>query len=160
MKQAIKQLINDSKTLTPLEIMQAVNTFVNKHIKYVPDQVLYKAKDYWASPQETIKHRAGDCEDIAILKYWILVRLGLQPVFYYCHIRQTGQKHIVAACRGYVLDAFNVNPMVIEKSLRDDLTFGFAFNSKRLWAKGKAYAMADINMSMFKSMLNRTSKNA
>lgn len=155
MKRQVNNLIQLCIGLAALEILQKVNGFVNKHIEFIPDWKLYKVKDYWAAPSETMKHMAGDCEDIAILKYWILVRLGLKPVFYYTHIRMTGEAHIVCVCNGYVLDTFKVNPMVRPKHERNDLAFGHSFNSKQLWAKGKAYRMADVNMSKFKGMLGR-----
>lgn len=155
MKAKITSLINCLRGLPEREILNAVNTFVNKHIEWVSDPLLYKVIDYWASPRETMKHMAGDCEDIAILKYWILMRLGLSPVFYYCHIRLTGQAHIVCVCNGLVLDTRDINAMVIQKSWRTDLTFGYAFDNKQLWAKGRAFAIADISMSKFKSMLRR-----
>jgi predicted transglutaminase-like cysteine proteinase len=41
--------------------------------------VLYGAEDYWASPQETARRGAGDCEDIAIVKMWMLAAFGIAP---------------------------------------------------------------------------------
>ena len=155
MKRLVNDLIQQCIGLAALEILKNINTFVNLHIEYVPDLKLYGLKDYWAAPRETMKQMAGDCEDIAILKYWILVRLGLEPVFYYCHIRLTGTKHLVCVCQGYVLDTFDINPMVRPKHERTDLAFGHSFNSDKLWAKGRAYRMADVNMTKFKGMLGR-----
>ena len=37
----------------------------------------YGYADYWASPLETLRSLAGDCEDYAILKYIVLRELGV-----------------------------------------------------------------------------------
>ncbi len=34
-------------------------------------------KDYWATPEETLRGFKGDCEDIAIAKYFSLLRQGI-----------------------------------------------------------------------------------
>ncbi len=153
--QKVTSLISCLRGKPTFEIISAVNTFVNNHIEWVPDPILYRVKDYWAAPSQTMQHKAGDCEDIAILKYWMLTRLGQKPVFWYTKVKQTGQAHIVCVCDGHVLDTQHINPLVIRKALRDDLAFGYKFNSKRLWAKGRTYAIADISMTKFKSMLGR-----
>jgi predicted transglutaminase-like cysteine proteinase len=45
---------------------------VNGYIRYATDQEQYHVEDHWASPLETLKSRQGDCEDYAILKYYLL----------------------------------------------------------------------------------------
>lgn len=54
-----------------------VNELVNRLISYREDSVLYEKAEYWASPAETLSHRAGDCEDFAILKLALLRDLGV-----------------------------------------------------------------------------------
>lgn len=54
-----------------------VNELVNRLLTYREDSTLYKTGEYWASPAETLTHRAGDCEDFAILKYALLRDLGI-----------------------------------------------------------------------------------
>jgi hypothetical protein len=41
--------------------------WIDHHISYKSDTVLYGYADYWASPDETLANSAGDCEDVAIL---------------------------------------------------------------------------------------------
>ncbi len=48
--------------------LNAVNISVNRSIRYARDIDTYKVADLWASPSETMKKQAGDCEDFAILK--------------------------------------------------------------------------------------------
>ncbi|MEO0979831.1 MAG: transglutaminase-like cysteine peptidase [Pseudomonadota bacterium] len=54
-----------------------VNELVNRLLAYQEDAALYGTGEHWASPAETLSHRAGDCEDFAILKYALLRDLGI-----------------------------------------------------------------------------------
>ena len=35
-------------------------------------------QDFWQSPQETLRRGAGDCEDVAILLWWLLREAGVK----------------------------------------------------------------------------------
>lgn len=61
------------------DAIQAVNAMVNQGVRFAEDDRLYGVADYWASPAETLRKGAGDCEDLAILKWAMLVALGLDP---------------------------------------------------------------------------------
>ena len=50
--------------------------FYNRII-YTQDMTLWGQKDYWATPEETLRRFKGDCEDIAIAKYFSLLRQGM-----------------------------------------------------------------------------------
>ena len=52
-----------------------INRYINWHIRYTDDRVAYGAKDYWASPLQSMGGR-GDCEDFATAKYFSLLSLG------------------------------------------------------------------------------------
>lgn len=56
---------------------KAVNAQVNAYVAYRRDADTYGVIDYWATPQEILKRRAGDCEDYAILKMALLRELGV-----------------------------------------------------------------------------------
>jgi predicted transglutaminase-like cysteine proteinase len=62
-----------------VELIDDINRRVNAVVRYRDDRVLYGVEDYWASPGETAKHGAGDCEDIAIVKMWLLAAFGVAP---------------------------------------------------------------------------------
>jgi len=49
--------------------IQDVNDFCNTSIKYKRDD----ARDHWQTPLETLTLGHGDCEDIAILKFFMLI---------------------------------------------------------------------------------------
>jgi predicted transglutaminase-like cysteine proteinase len=52
-----------------------VNRYVNWHIRYADDRAAYGARDYWASPLQSMG-ASGDCEDYATAKYLSLLSLG------------------------------------------------------------------------------------
>lgn len=56
--------------------LATVNAAVNRALRYSPDRVVWGRGDYWATPTETARKGAGDCEDFAIAKYWLLRSLG------------------------------------------------------------------------------------
>lgn len=96
-----------------------VNARVNALVRYATDKELYGRADHWATLTETVKHGAGDCEDIAIAKMWMLNALGvplraMQVVA--LKDRRRGLDHAVLAVnrggRTYILD--NVHDKVLE----------------------------------------------
>jgi len=63
---------DDSKAVNGLK-------WVINNITYTSDdsESTYKAGEYWAYPYQTLKHRAGDCEDMSILLANILIKSGI-----------------------------------------------------------------------------------
>ena len=55
--------------------------WARRNIKYVSDPDVWKVKDYWQTPEETLELRTGDCEDVAILLCKTLDILGVKNVF-------------------------------------------------------------------------------
>jgi predicted transglutaminase-like cysteine proteinase len=56
-----------------------INRAVNLSIRPMSDWSQYGYADFWASPLQTLRSGAGDCEDYAILKYTALRALGIRP---------------------------------------------------------------------------------
>lgn len=59
-----------------IDQIKAVNNYVNAHVRQKPDLEL--DGDIWAPPLQTLL-TGGDCEDVALVKYWGLKRLGVDP---------------------------------------------------------------------------------
>ncbi len=57
--------------------LASVNSWTNSHVRYVDDRVQYGRPDYWAGARATLSRRAGDCEDIAIVKMQLLSAIGV-----------------------------------------------------------------------------------
>lgn len=60
-----------------LAALGKVNRWANSAIRYTEDRVLYGRADHWATAGETLQRRAGDCEDIAIVKMQLLAAQGV-----------------------------------------------------------------------------------
>lgn len=58
--------------------LDAINAWANSSIRYVEDRELYGEADHWATASETLRRRAGDCEDIAIVKMQMLAAHGVK----------------------------------------------------------------------------------
>lgn len=58
-------------------LLDLVNRTVNGAMRYREDRVVWGIGDHWATPSEMAFKGAGDCEDFAIAKYWLLRSLGV-----------------------------------------------------------------------------------
>lgn len=70
-------IVNAAKDKRFVDKLSFINSSVNHAIAYKKDSVVYGKLDYWAKPSEILEHRAGDCEDFAILKMAALLRAGI-----------------------------------------------------------------------------------
>lgn len=57
--------------------VSGINAWANSKIRYVEDIKQYGVADYWAEAKTTLLSRAGDCEDIAIVKMQLLAAAGI-----------------------------------------------------------------------------------
>lgn len=72
--QALKAQLNQAQERKTL--LERVNRAMNR-LEYFPDDQLWALHDYWATPAEFLARGAGDCEDYAIAKYFLLLELGI-----------------------------------------------------------------------------------
>lgn len=61
---------------TPVAQLKTINAAVNQALTYGSDRSVWGTSDYWATPVEIVARGRGDCEDYAILKYWMLRDAG------------------------------------------------------------------------------------
>lgn len=121
------------------------------------DQSAWGQKDYWASPDELLAKGKGDCEDIAIAKYFTLRQLGvadekLRLMFARRMNAFSGriEPHLVLAFdddqHGWVvLD--NLVSAVSPMDERRDLMFEFGFNADSIWEYRRAGQFARLGSS-------------
>ncbi len=122
--------------------VEAVNAFFNQ-VPYAHDSRVWGQKDYWATPDEFLQRRMGDCEDVAIAKYFTLRKLGvsdhkLRLAYGKIADFQSGliQPHMVMIYKpdnssSVVLD--NLNMHLRKVSERQDLILEYTFNMESLW---------------------------
>ncbi len=141
-----------------------INHFFNQHIDYGQDLFIWRDKDYWASPGETIGAAAGDCEDFAIAKYVFLKLLGvanskLRLTYVKAYYNGRRQAHMVLSyyptpgAEPLILD--NIKPQILPASSRPDLTPVFSFNDKGLWAANSSQSRgtASSRLSRWRQLL-------
>lgn len=137
------------------EQLTRTNRYFNRQLQFLDDVVVWRNKDYWATPLETLAKRAGDCEDFVIAKYISLRLLGVPDEklrLIYVRARMGGeysslsQAHMVL---GYFATP-TAEPLVLDNligdirpaSQRPDLYPVFSFNSSGLWVRGASTASA------------------
>ncbi|MDO3386916.1 transglutaminase-like cysteine peptidase [Gilvimarinus sp. SDUM040013] len=151
--------------ITTTEKLTVVNDFFNRGLTYTDDRLLWKAKDYWATPLQTMGMRGGDCEDYSIAKYFSLLEMGipandLRLIYVKATTGGILQAHMVL---GYfpnpdaiplILD--NLNPKILPANERADLTPVFSFNSEGLWLGGqKSNTDPTARLSRWRDVLQR-----
>ena len=138
-----QRLLDEQQGKTEQQQLKAVNQFFNLRLRFRDDIVLWRVKDYWATPVEALFRGAGDCEDFAIAKYFSLRQLGVPSeklrITYVKALRQN-QAHMVLtyypqpSAIPLVLD--NLIDAIEPANQRTDLVPVYAFNAEGLWLPG------------------------
>ncbi|RWA76279.1 MAG: transglutaminase [Mesorhizobium sp.] len=128
-----------------------VNASINRLIAYRKDSVVYGTLDYWAKPSEILEHRAGDCEDFAILKMAALLRAGIPAQSMSLVVLQDRRRkffHAVlsvsTASGAFILDSLS-NNVAMDSDLPDYVPL-YSFSADRAWIHGSKSGsrLADI----------------
>ncbi|WP_420800877.1 transglutaminase-like cysteine peptidase [Pseudomonas cavernae] len=139
--QAWNDLLENSRQQSELDKLQAVNRYINQQVRFNDDIALWKRKDYWATPVETLTKGAGDCEDFSLAKYFSLLQLGIpQEKLRITYVRalELNQAHMVVTyypspdAEPLVLD--NLVERILPASQRKDLALLYAFDARGLYA--------------------------
>ena len=164
------RMLGEVSVLPPEQQLERTNTFFNRQLRFEDDLEIWKIKDYWATPIESLSRRAGDCEDFAIAKYVTLRLLGipddkLRLIYVRAQIggssSRVSQAHMVL---GY-FETPTADPLVLDNltgevrpaTRRPDLTPVFSFNSAGLWVAGANTSTADptTRLSRWRDVLAR-----
>lgn len=140
------EMLAGSRSLNENAKLKKVNDFVNRHIAFEDDMSVWNRSDYWTTPLEAIGQGRGDCEDLAIIKYYSLKDAGIPLAklrLVYVKATLKGpygpylQAHMVLAyyptptAEPLVLDS--LSPEIKPASQRSDLHPVFSFNSEAIW---------------------------
>ncbi|WP_136246850.1 transglutaminase-like cysteine peptidase [Halomonas borealis] len=148
--------------------LTGVNDFINRHVRWLDDDEIWRQEDYWATPLETLGHGAGDCEDFTIAKYISLRELGLpETVLRLIYVKaRIGRSRITQAhmVLGYYVSP-GAEPMVLDNLVttirpageRPDLDPLFSFNGRGLWTDDSRQSRADpvARLSRWRSAIER-----
>ena len=121
-----------------------VNIAINRSVAYALDSPTGAAGDAWSTPFETLARGAGDCEDFAIAKFYLLIASGapregvrlLYAIYRWPDRAAKPLPHLVTVA-GWpladpcVLDC--INPLLVPLSRRDDLEPLFSFDQLGIW---------------------------
>ena len=151
--------------------LELVNAFFNDRVIFGDDEEIWRQRDYWATPLETLGRGRGDCEDFSVAKYVTLRLLGvpdarLRLVYVKAAIggprSRVTQAHMVVAyypaddAEPLILD--NLVPRVLPASRRPDLTPVFSFNAEGLWVGSRpevADKQPERRLSHWRGVLER-----
>jgi predicted transglutaminase-like cysteine proteinase len=138
-----ESLVSRTRSTGLSETLLKVNRTVNS-FKAVTDLENWHRSDYWATPWELLQRGAGDCEDFAIAKYFLLLAHGFPPgelrlmlAGTYNSSRGKIETHLVllhlaaGAAEPVVLD--NLNDTVLGLSERPDLLPRAGFDADNFW---------------------------
>lgn len=140
---AWQKLVQENKTKSDLEKLEAVNNFFNL-FEYRSDKAHWNQDDYWATPLEFVVSGAGDCEDYSSAKYFTLRELGvpdekllLEYVKLAANPLGMSEAHMVLLYYpkpdGIPLVLDNYNKEILSGDQRPDLTPIYGFNGSGLW---------------------------
>lgn len=81
----ICEIINNNNVVS----LEGYADWLEQNVKYLKDE----NGDNWASPEETLQRKSGDCEDYAFLNAAVLEMLGYQPEVW--AVRRPGRCHAI-----------------------------------------------------------------
>ncbi len=127
--------------MDPIKKLRSINGFFNS-IPSRKDAYTYNTEEYWATPEEFLSKRAGDCEDYALSKYFALQYFSwssedLWVIFLRDNINK-GMHVVLAARYGdkvFILDNLSrpVYLLIPEKQYAKQVNVVAAFNHKGIW---------------------------
>ncbi|WP_027168391.1 transglutaminase-like cysteine peptidase [Mesorhizobium sp. WSM3224] len=138
---AFAEIINIAADKGFRDKLSFVNSSINRLIAYRKDSVVYGKLDYWAKPSEILEHRAGDCEDFAILKMAALLRAGIPAQSMSLVVLQDRRRkffHAVLSVStgsgAFILDSLG-NAVMRDNELPDYVPL-YSFSTDRAWIHG------------------------
>lgn len=141
-QEELEPAFQDLENLPRKNLLQSLNIKVNDLIQYTPDDKLYGTADHWASFEDISKSLAGDCEDYALLKYWALRKLGVDPgsmhvLVFYDKIVRIHHAVLVVEKDGtdFILD--NRTDKLIPLKKMTDILPNLAINESEVFIYGK-----------------------
>ena len=152
-KREFEALVGAARALDFRRRVTFINVAVNRRIEYVADPVSASGADVWSTPCETLARGAGDCEDFAITKFFLLLASGsprrgvrlLYALYRRVDLQAAPMPHLVVVAQWPLVDPpvmDCINPMLIALSRRDDLQPVFSFDQSAIWQRVDAVPMS------------------
>lgn len=116
--------------------LELVNIFFNSNVLYSSDLKTWGVSEYWATREELLQRKAGDCEDFAIAKYYTLIDAGIQEEklkLLYCRQIPNSAHMVLLYCDSEILVLDNSVDNILSLIDRSDLTPILGFNFMGIW---------------------------
>lgn len=167
------QLLDSQADRSLTHKLKQINQFFNRKLRYGEDSDIWRSKDYWATPLESMLLGRADCEDYAIAKYMTLKLVGVpteQLRLIYVRAQIGGAESPISEAHmvlGYyesptaiplILD--NLVEDVMPADQRSDLTPVFSFNDAALWTGNNTNpaASATERLSRWRDLLAKVQR--
>lgn len=130
--------------LQAAQAVQAVHEAIHQRFVLADDLATWGRTDHWATPGELAATGQGDCEDLAIAKYFALRAAGVPDDrlrLAYAHLRigdshEVVRAHMVLAYLPPGAEALILDSLLVEVrpvSRRPDLDVLLSFNAEGIW---------------------------
>ncbi len=132
--------------------LQLVNRWVNHAITYAEDREQWASRDYWATASETLTSGRGDCEDLAILKYQLLIALGVDREDMFLTlardlVRNADHALLVVRSGDRFVMLDNATDAVLPADRSYDYRPTLSFNSESAWLHGATIRTQPVQLA-------------
>jgi predicted transglutaminase-like cysteine proteinase len=145
----LRAIAAEASRLEGRALLDHVNSAVNQSMRYQADASLWGVGDYWADPADIAQKGAGDCEDFALTKFWLLRELGIAEEQMQLVILQNTRRQLFhavlvvhTATGAYVLD--NVNSTLRQDTAYAQYTPIMSFSGSNSYIHGFASGSARV----------------
>jgi len=126
---------------TTLDRIDAVNRYVNAHIRFTSDSIQFGTADRWMSGGDTLRIGKGDCEDYAIAKLQMLRQAGFAEKNLYLVIlrdlaRSADHAVLVVRAEGRMLVLDNGSNRIVDSATIADYRPILTFSGNQAWTHG------------------------
>jgi predicted transglutaminase-like cysteine proteinase len=125
----------------PVERLEAVNSYVNRRVRFVDDERQFGRPDVWSAADATLRTRRGDCEDYAIAKMQMLRSAGISDrdlylVIVHDLVRRADHAVLVARAEGRMVLLDNGTDRLLDTADVSDYRPVLTFASYGEWTHG------------------------
>lgn len=120
---ALRRATERAAVQSPVAKLRTINSVVNRTLAYGSDRSVWGVGDYWATPAEIVARGRGDCEDYAILKYWLLRDAGFSADQLQLVVLRDTRKSVYHAVLAVHLDGQRYILDNLAASVRSDESF-------------------------------------
>jgi predicted transglutaminase-like cysteine proteinase len=132
--------------------VEAVNTYVNRAVRFVDDSRQYGREDFWSAASETLRRGRGDCEDYAIAKMQMLRAAGFSDRDLYLVIakdlvRRVDHALLVVRAGGRMLVLDNGTDRIMDAQDASDYRPVLTYSATAAWTHGYRRMMPPMTVA-------------